>query len=84
MYCEAAGKECAYLDQIERLRQDALIEQVQASGSRLELAERVEKMASGYTNGNLHCDEDFCVALGMAVRNSILYGSVEKLKDERQ
>lgn len=82
MFCEAVGKECGYLEQIERLRQDTLLEKASAqTQAAVREVEAIEKLTLEFTDVKLQCTPEFCVALGQTVRNALVTTALEVKKD---
>ena len=78
MYCKTAKKECPYLEQVERLRQDGLIGQASSDSVVAEQGKRIEAVTTEYFEGQLHCKPEFCVVVAQAVRNSLINTALAK------
>jgi hypothetical protein len=72
-YCEAAQKECLYLDVLERAKGDATAMRATAQNSaEARLASNVEAGVEKVAEITEACQQDYCGLIGLAVSRAVL------------
>ena len=87
MYCEAAQKECKYLDQLERLKEETVVRRAAGDLMDADVASSVEEGLSEATGSSVaSCEDDYCGLVALAVALTVVQaadeiGMVENGKD---
>ncbi len=72
-YCEAAQKECRYLDQLELIKENTVLMRATSDGAKAKSASDVEKGLDGATDEFIaNCSDDYCGLVGLAVGRAMV------------